>query len=466
MSANFYLSSHANQHLHPRATLVAARELDLKHATEHELVGLEIWSAGAMQKICKRLTLRQQVLSTAIVYFRRFFLRNSYCETDPPLVAAASVYVAAKAEETPVHVKSAVSEAKAVFNEMGILSFTSDNNRLAEMEFYLIEELDFHLIVYHPYRALLQLCGRDGGANAGGEPGREQRRAMLEMEDATFQMAWFIINDTFRSSLCLVHPPHLIALAAIYLSLSMHPSRALLHSISTTLDPPPAAPPSSSTSSTTGDTSRRASLNSSVSSRTRRRSIDDPALSTSTMTTTTTTTTKPSRSATALKDSTNKPGGLTDPLTFLASLEVDQSIVLEIIQEVCSLYELWALVESGTGALPPLPPPSSSSSSASSTTTAATGANTTSTTTSSAPSPSSSSSNPGSTTNPTGRGTPLVGSTMDQRMGNLIRRMQESRLRELKDERARAGMVGGGGGGGGGGVGSLGSSGAGVGKRG
>ena len=74
--------------------------------------------------------------------------------------------------------------------EMGMTAFTSDNNRLAEMEFYLIEELDFHLIVFHPYRALMQLCGKDGGLQSGGEDGRESRRKMLEMEDASFQMAW------------------------------------------------------------------------------------------------------------------------------------------------------------------------------------------------------------------------------------------------------------------------------------
>lgn len=67
-----------------------------------------------IQKLCRRLSLRQAVTATAIVYFRRFYLRNAYCDTDPPLVAAACCYVAAKAEETPVHVKSAVAEAKEV----------------------------------------------------------------------------------------------------------------------------------------------------------------------------------------------------------------------------------------------------------------------------------------------------------------------------------------------------------------
>src|SRR6201999_2208561 len=68
-----------------------------------------IWKLG------KKLTLRQRVIATAIVFFRRFYLKNSYCETDPFLVAAACCYVAAKAEETPVHVKTVVTEARTLF---------------------------------------------------------------------------------------------------------------------------------------------------------------------------------------------------------------------------------------------------------------------------------------------------------------------------------------------------------------
>ena len=39
---------------------------------------------------------------------------------------------------------------------------------------------------------------------------------------STEHAARFIINDTFRSDLCLLHPPHLIAIAAIYLTLVFH----------------------------------------------------------------------------------------------------------------------------------------------------------------------------------------------------------------------------------------------------
>ncbi|GAA5886273.1 hypothetical protein JCM16303_003747 [Sporobolomyces ruberrimus] len=408
MSANFYLSSHANNHLHPRAAIVAARQEDYKHATEQELAFLEIWSASAMQKMCKRLNLRQQVLSTAIVYFRRFYLRNSYSETEPTLVAAACVYVAAKAEETPVHVKSAVTEAKAVFTEMGMTTFVADNNRLAEMEFYLIEELDFHLIVFHPYRALMQLCGRDGGDQAGGEEGRESRRRMLELDDHSFQMAWFIINDTFRSSLCLVHPPHLIALASIYLALSMNPPRSLISAF-TSLHTNNPTTSTTSTSSSSHDT-LAASAVSGVASRTRRRGSTDTSTPASS-------TTKPTGTSTSNPPNNGKPGGQIDPLTFLSSLEVDQTILLEIIQEIISLYELWSILESNGAA------------------------NSTPSLNQTPSSPSSSSGGTGTTSvnqNPSGRGGKLEGNGMDQKMIGLVKRMQESRLRELREERTRA----------------------------
>lgn len=54
-------------------------------------------------------------MATAIVYMRRFYLKNSYCETDPYLVLATCIYVAAKLEETPVHIKSVIGEARALF---------------------------------------------------------------------------------------------------------------------------------------------------------------------------------------------------------------------------------------------------------------------------------------------------------------------------------------------------------------
>jgi len=81
--------------------------------------------------------LRQVPIATATIYFKRFYLKNAYCETNPYLVLAACLLVAAKVEETPVHIKSVVSEAKAVFTgtyfmihkfEMALMGRTRDQD--------------------------------------------------------------------------------------------------------------------------------------------------------------------------------------------------------------------------------------------------------------------------------------------------------------------------------------------------
>ena len=39
--------------------------------------------------------------------------------------------------------------------------FPAEPNKLGEMEFYLLEDLDFHLVVFHPYRSFLAITGRE-----------------------------------------------------------------------------------------------------------------------------------------------------------------------------------------------------------------------------------------------------------------------------------------------------------------
>ena len=65
-----------------------------------------------------RLTLRQRVIATATVFFRRLYVENLYCETDPFIVIAACCYVAAKAEESPVDIKNVVSESCVMFGRI------------------------------------------------------------------------------------------------------------------------------------------------------------------------------------------------------------------------------------------------------------------------------------------------------------------------------------------------------------
>ncbi|WVW81358.1 hypothetical protein I302_103349 [Kwoniella bestiolae CBS 10118] len=169
MSSSFWSSSHCLHWLTTRPSLLISRQVDLQYCTPKQLYCLNIFFTQLIQKLGKRLLLRQIPIATACVFFKRFYLKNSICETNPYLVLAACVFVAAKVEETPVHIKSVVSEAKVVFNEYNIKLFPAEANKLGEMEFYLLEDLDFHLVIFHPYRALLHITGREP-ADAGKFP--------------------------------------------------------------------------------------------------------------------------------------------------------------------------------------------------------------------------------------------------------------------------------------------------------
>lgn len=124
------------------------------------ILALHVHFNFLLHKLCRKLSLRQPVVATASVYFKRFYTKNAFAETDPWIVLIACVYVAAKVEETPIHVKSVWSEARSAMTGYTPRNLPADHSHLAEMEFYLLSELDFDMIVYHPYKMLSHVCGR------------------------------------------------------------------------------------------------------------------------------------------------------------------------------------------------------------------------------------------------------------------------------------------------------------------
>ncbi|KAI0719199.1 cyclin-like protein [Fomitopsis betulina] len=235
MATDFWTSSQHCRWSVDRTTLRDARAEDIQYVDHPEhLDFLAIFFSGLIGKLGKKLSLKQRVIATATVFFRRFYLKNAYCETDPFIVIAACCYVAAKAEESPVHIKNVVSEARSLFSKYGIKTFPADNAKLAEMEFYLVDDLECDLTVFHPYRTLMTLCSKEGsdvGEAEAGEAGVGiddgprywgTGEGRLEMHEGALQMAWFLINDTYRSDLCLLYPPHLIAITAIYMACAVH----------------------------------------------------------------------------------------------------------------------------------------------------------------------------------------------------------------------------------------------------
>ncbi|KIK57464.1 hypothetical protein GYMLUDRAFT_247097 [Collybiopsis luxurians FD-317 M1] len=344
MATDFWASSHYKRWIVDRITLKESRADDLHYLGDPELLKFfSIYFADIISKLGKKLQLRQRVIATAIVFFRRFYLKNSYCETDPYLVLSACCYVAAKAEESPVHIKNLVSESRAFFSQLpyNLKSFPSDNSKLAEMEFYLVDDLECDLVVFHPYRTLLALVckkepnpGAGNGSNSVPDPEEAEAgelgtgigtedgprywgtgQGKLELSEAALQTAWFIINDTYRSDLCLLYPPHLIAITAIYLTLVLHSSTqssiAHLLPYSSAFNSTPPADSITPADSPNGSGSQGTSLPRNL------------------------------RTTRQTSESSKSVSRQHDPIAFLADLNVSLSAISTIAQEMISMYSLW-----------------------------------------------------------------------------------------------------------------------------
>ncbi|GLB33231.1 putative cyclin family protein [Lyophyllum shimeji] len=317
MATDFWASSHYKRWVVDRATLKQARAEDLQYVDDPDhLHFLAIYFANAISKLGKKLGLRQRAIATATVFFRRFYLKNSYCETDPFIVIAACCYVAAKAEESPIHIKNIVAESRALFSQeqYNVKHFPSDHTKLAEMEFYLVDDLECDLVVFHPYRTLLTLCRKEVSDTAslfGSEEGEADEAGVglsadegprywgtgegqLELSEGALQTAWFIINDTYRSDLCLLHPPHIIAIAALYLTFILNgPTRsAVLPDLPSASAPTP-------------------------------------------------------RRSTRQEQSKKPPPPPQDPIAFFAGLNVSLPLIATVAQEIISLYTLWERYKEG-----------------------------------------------------------------------------------------------------------------------
>lgn len=81
--------------------------------------------------------------------------------------------------------------------------FPYRTNHILECEFYLLENLDCCLIVFQPYRPLLQLVQDIG-----------------QHEDQLLALAWRVVNDSLRTDLSLLYPPYQIAIGKILLLFS------------------------------------------------------------------------------------------------------------------------------------------------------------------------------------------------------------------------------------------------------
>lgn len=219
MSADYWNSSQRNQWQHTRFSLLEARRKIIyleRKMIQNGLIkdspninydyNMRIYLHNLMLKLGRRMNVRQVAIATAEVYCTRFLTRVSLKEINVYLLVTTCLYVACKIEECPQHIRLIVLEARNLWPEY----IPQDVTKLAEFEFYLIEEMDLYLLLHHPYKSLLQLKNYF-----------EQKYGIygFKLTDEELQNCWSLINDSYITDLHLLLPPHIIAVAAVYITI-------------------------------------------------------------------------------------------------------------------------------------------------------------------------------------------------------------------------------------------------------
>ncbi|CAN3373511.1 hypothetical protein DIURU_001502 [Diutina rugosa] len=235
MSADYWASSQRSKWQMTRHQLMEARRkvllLEKKmiqnglikdYANVHYDLNMRIYLHTLLVRLGRRLNIRQVALATAEVYLSRFLTRVSVKEINVYLLVMTCVYVACKVEECPQHIRLILSEARNLWPEY----IPHDVTRLAEFEFYLVEEMDSYLYLHHPYNSLIQI--RDF---------LHQNTAIynFRLTDDELQNAWSLINDSYITDLPLFMPPHIVAAAAIYITFVLKKNMAQLRGGGTNL---------------------------------------------------------------------------------------------------------------------------------------------------------------------------------------------------------------------------------------
>ena len=143
--------------------------------------------------------------------------------------------------------------------------------------------MNSQLIVHHPYRTLNELHGK------------------LGMGQDEHTLAWSIINDHYLTDTPLLYPPHVVAVTAVFLSMTLKPTPGGLQAVM------------SAAASISGSANHQLGL--------------------TTATTTATTATGPNMSSLQQKKVENL-------VKWLSEGEVDIKAVIECSQEIVALYDV------------------------------------------------------------------------------------------------------------------------------
>lgn len=159
---------------------------------------IKLFYTQLMHALGTRLRLRQRVVCTAVVFWRRFFTTHTLLAHDPLLLAAAALWMSGKVEESSVAATRVVRELDQLGLGRGMLKVED----LYKAEYTLLEVVKSNLAVTHPHDTLSRLLAA-----------ADLRESLgVERSDCLVQAAFFLCNDCFRTDVLLTAAPYCVAL--------------------------------------------------------------------------------------------------------------------------------------------------------------------------------------------------------------------------------------------------------------
>lgn len=203
------------------------------------------------------LRLPRVAISTAMVFFHRFYAKHSFQEHDRFEVAVAAIVLAAKTEESPKKLNTVITEChklKTRGMQAGRISqptamagaastpppppssspggttldpkgeeFSKLKERILLLERVILHTIGFELSIDHPYKFLVEqikklIQTRQLKYLTPPPTGVNTSQIMTKMTNELVQYSMSFANDSMHTSLCLQFSPQQIATACVYLA--------------------------------------------------------------------------------------------------------------------------------------------------------------------------------------------------------------------------------------------------------
>ena len=161
MAADFWASTHYKHWLKSKSALHASQSKDAEYYSPQQLWQLHLFFIEHIHHIGMKLKLRQRVVATACVYFKRFYFKTNFCDFDPSLLAPTVILLACKVEECSKNARDIIKAIQVI--ERALYREMNENNEMIQLEikvcpydisditqceFALTQVLDYQLVLY------------------------------------------------------------------------------------------------------------------------------------------------------------------------------------------------------------------------------------------------------------------------------------------------------------------------------